>query len=173
MLTLETDGKTSRWYKLGADGGFGALWIPNATGNYLLNAKWDGNSTLHWMNATVNLALTPDSAGNVFSVVSNSTISGFDYNSTTQILSFNTNGTSSTTGYAYVCIPKTLVSDIHTLGVNIDGKPIAFTSESQDDVWVISCVYTQSEHAFTIQIPFDAGAKSSHDALDSHCHCHS
>ncbi len=136
------------------NGGFGAVWIPNATGNYLLNAQWDGNSTLHWMNATVNLALTPDSAGYVFSVVSNSTISGFDYNSTTQILSFNTNGTSSTTGYAQVCIPRTLVSDIQTLGVNIDGKSIAFTSESQDDVWVISCVYTQSQHVFTLQIPF-------------------
>lgn len=137
-----------------ADGGFGALWIPNATGNYLLNAKWEGNSTLHWMNATVSLALMPDSAGNVFSAASNSTISGLDYNSAAQTLSFNTNGTSSTTGYAHVCIPKTLVSDIQTIKVNIDGKPITFTSESQDDIWVISCVYTQSQHAFTIQIPF-------------------
>jgi hypothetical protein len=139
-----------------ADGSFGALWIPNATGNYLLNAKWDGNSTLHWMNATLNLALMPDSAGNVFSVASNSTIFDLNYAAATQTISFNTNGTASTTGYAHVCIPKTLVSDIHTLGVNIDGKPIAFafSSEPQDDVWVISCIYSQSQHAFTIQIPF-------------------
>jgi hypothetical protein len=137
-----------------SDGGFGAVWIPNATGNYLLNAQWDGNSTLHWMNATVNLALTPDSAGNVFSVVSNSTVSNFTYNSATQELGFNTNGTSSTTGYAHVCIPKTLVNDIQTIEVNIDGKPVTFTSESHDDVWVISCVYTQSQHAFTVKIPF-------------------
>jgi hypothetical protein len=105
------------------------------------------------MNATVNLSLTPDSAGNVFSVESNSTISGFNYTFATQTLSFNTNGTSSTTGYAHVCIPKTLVTDIQTVKVNIDGKPVTFTSESQDDVWVISCVYTQSQHAFTLQIP--------------------
>jgi hypothetical protein len=139
-----------------ADGSFGALWIPNATGNYLLNAKWDGNSTLHWMNATVNLALMPDSAGNVFSVASNSTIFDLNYTAATQTISFNTNGTASTTGYAHVCIPKNLVSDIHTLGVNIDRKPIAFafSSEPQDDVWVISCIYSQSQHAFTIQIPF-------------------
>jgi hypothetical protein len=57
-----------------SDGGFGALWTPNATGNYLMCAQWEGNSTLHWMNATANLVLTPDSKGNVFSVVSNSTI---------------------------------------------------------------------------------------------------
>jgi hypothetical protein len=138
------------------DGGFGAFWIPNATGNYLLSAQWEGNSTLHWMNATVNLALKSDSAGNVFSIASNSTISSLNYIAATQTLSFNTNGTTSTTGYVHVCIPKTLVSDIHTLGVNIDGKPIAFafSSETQDNVWVISCIYSQSQHAFTVQIPF-------------------
>jgi hypothetical protein len=136
------------------DGGFGSVWTPNTPGNYLMCAQWAGNDSLHWMNATVNLALMPDSSGNEFSVVSNSTISNFNYNSTTQTMSFNTNGTSSTTGYVQVCIPKNLVSDIQTLGVNIDGKSINFTSESQDDVWVISCVYAQSQHTFTIQIPF-------------------
>jgi hypothetical protein len=137
-----------------ADGGFETVWIPNATGNYLISAQWEGNTTLHWMNATVNLATTPDSADNEFSVTSNSTISNFTYNSVTQELSFNTNGTSSTTGYAHVCIPKTLVSDVQTIEVNADGKPVTFTSESQDDVWVIFCVYTQSQHAFTVKIPF-------------------
>jgi hypothetical protein len=136
------------------DGGFGSVWTPNTPGNYLMCAQWAGHDSLHWMNATVNLALMPDSSGNEFSVVSNSTISNFNYNSTTQTMSFNTNGTSSTTGYVQVCIPKNLVSDIQTLGVNIDGKSINFTSESQDDVWVISCVYAQSQHTFTIQIPF-------------------
>jgi flagellar biosynthesis/type III secretory pathway M-ring protein FliF/YscJ len=38
--------------------------------------------------------------------------------------------------------------------VNIDGKPITFSQDSKDDVWIISCMYTQSQHAFTIQIPF-------------------
>jgi hypothetical protein len=136
-----------------SDGGFGTVWVPNATGNYLICAQWEGNSTLRWMNATVNLALTPDSAGNIFSVVTNSTISSLAYNSAAQILSFNTNGTASTTAYVHACIPKTLLSDAQTLEVTMDGKPIAFTSKSQDDVWVISCVYTQSEHAFTMQIP--------------------
>jgi hypothetical protein len=140
--------------KTNTAGGFGATWIPNATGNYILCAQWDGNTTLHWINATINLALTPDSGGNVFSVVSNSTVSNFTYNSETQELSFITNGTTNTMGYAYMCIPKNLVSAIQTLQVNLDGKPIAFGSESQDDVWVISCIYEQSEHTFTIQLPF-------------------
>jgi hypothetical protein len=136
-----------------ADGGFETVWTPNATGNYLVSASWVGNDSLYWMNATVNLATMPDSAGNEFSVVSNTTVSNFNYNSATQELSFNTNGNSSTTGYAQVCIPKTLVSDIQMVTLNIDGKPVTFTSESQSDVWVISCVYTQSEHAFTVKLP--------------------
>jgi hypothetical protein len=136
-----------------ADGRFGTLWTPNATGSYLLCAQWEGNLTLRWMNATANLALTSDSAGNVFSVASNSTLSSLAYDSATQELSFTTNGTSSTTGYVTACIPKTLLNDAQTLKVNIDGKPLAFDSKSQNDVWVITCTYTQSEHAFTIQIP--------------------
>lgn len=136
-----------------ADGGFGAVWIPNATGNYLVCAQWEGNSTLHWVNATVNLALKSDS-GNIFSVVSNSTISNIAYNSTLQELSFNTNGSKSTTGYVFICIPKALASDADTLEVRIDGTSIPLTSESKDDVWLIYCEYAQSEHAFTIQIPF-------------------
>jgi hypothetical protein len=140
--------------KTGTDGEFAALWSPKSTGNYLICASWEGNLTLRWMNATVNLALTPDSAGNVFSVASNSSISGLAYDSASQQLSFKTNGTASTTGYAYVSIPKTLVNDVQALKVNIDGAPIAFSSESKDDVWVIFCVYSQSEHAFVVQIPF-------------------
>lgn len=137
-----------------SDGSYSAVWLPNATGNYLINAYWDGNSTLHWMNATLGLALTPDSAGNVFSVVSNSTITGLNYNAETQKLTFNTNGTTGTTGYLYVFLSKTLVSDAQSLALNIDGKPTTFNSESQDDAWRISCTYTQSTHAFTVQVPF-------------------
>ncbi len=136
-----------------ADGGFETLWTPNATGSYLVSAIWAGNDSLHWMNATVNLATMSDSGGNEFSVVSNSTISNLNYSSATQGLSFNTNGTLGTTGYAQVCIPKTLVSDIQTVDLKIDGKPATFTSEAQDDVWVISCVYTQSQHVLAIKLP--------------------
>ncbi len=85
-----------------ADGSFQTVWTPNATGNYLLCARWSGNDSLHWMNATVNLATISDSSGNEFSVASNSTLSNLSYNSTTRELIFNANGNSSTTGYAQV-----------------------------------------------------------------------
>lgn len=139
-----------------ADGSFSTIWMPNATGNYMLSTQWDGNLTLHWLNATLNLALVPDSDGNQFSVVSNSTITNISYNSETRQLSFGTNGTSSTTGYLYVSIPKTLTGDGNAVEVRMDGNLQAFASESRDDVWVISCLYTQSAHTFTVQVPQEA-----------------
>jgi hypothetical protein len=135
------------------DGTYTAIWIPNATGNYLVSASWVGNWTLHWVNATASLALTPDSSGNLFSVVSNSTVTDFAYDAETHKISFNTNGTSNTQGYFDVCIPQALISDVTQMQVSIDGHPVEFNSESQEDIWVISCLYSQSAHAVTVQIP--------------------
>jgi hypothetical protein len=118
-----------------------------------VNAHWDGNDTLHWLDATVNMALTSDESGHEFSVVSNSTLTDLTYDSATLKLSFTTNGTAATTGYLYICVPKTLASDSHVLKLSIDGSSTAFTSENQDDVWVISCFYSQSAHTFTLEIP--------------------
>jgi hypothetical protein len=140
-----------------SDGAYATVWIPNATGNYLINVHWDGNQTLHWLDTTANLALTSDASGNEFSVVSNSTLTELTYNSAAKKLSFTTNGTSDTTGYLYVTIPKTLVSDTHVLQFKVDGASTAFTTENQEDVWVISCVYSQSAHAFTLEIPSVVG----------------
>ncbi|MGD6807216.1 MAG: hypothetical protein ACQCN4_09690 [Candidatus Bathyarchaeia archaeon] len=138
-----------------SDGTFGVVWLPpNATDNYILNAHWGGNDTLHWLDAKVNLSLLADSSGNEFSVASNSTIYGFNYDPASQILSFNTNGTTGTAGYMYASIPKALVSDIQSVQVTKDGQTVSYGKESNEDTWVISCVYSQSEHAFVVKIPF-------------------
>jgi hypothetical protein len=136
-----------------ADGSYSASWIPNATGNYLIRTQYMGNDSLHWMNATVSLALAPDSKGNVFSVTSNSTVSNFTYNSEMQQIAFITNGTSGGTGYVNICVPKAQANDAQALKVNMDGNPVGFGSQSKDDVWILSCSYSQSEHAFMVQIP--------------------
>jgi ABC-type glycerol-3-phosphate transport system permease component len=41
------------------------------------------------------------------------------------------------------------------LTLNVNGKSVAFAYGSQGDVWVISCIYAQSQQAFTIQIPLE------------------
>jgi hypothetical protein len=100
----------------------------------------------------VNLALTPDAEQNVFTLTSNSTVTQFAFNSTTQELGFVVAGPSGTKGYVDIYIPKTLVSDISTLKTYIDGNQIAFNSESQADSWLISFTYSHSQHAITMTI---------------------
>ncbi len=39
--------------------------------------------------------------------------------------------------------------------LGIDGRTVAFNSESQCDVWVISCVYAQSQRSFTLTLPLE------------------
>jgi hypothetical protein len=136
-----------------ADGSFSTVWVPNATGNYLVSTQWDGNLTLHWLNTTASLALTADSDGNEFSVTSNSTIIDLAYDSASRQLRFQTNGTTNTIGYLNVCVPKTLAADAQALQLKIDGTTQTFSSQSQNDVWVISCTYTQSTHNFVVQLP--------------------
>jgi len=136
-----------------SDGTYGAVWIPNATGNYLMTVHWNGNDTLHSIEARVNLVLTSDSSDNELSIISNSNITNLVFTAEKKLLSFNTNGTSDKESYFYACIPKSLLSDVQTAQVNVDGNPVQFASESQQDVWVISSVYSKTEHALTIQIP--------------------
>jgi hypothetical protein len=136
-----------------SDGSFSTIWVPNATGSYLVSTQWDGNLTLHWLNTTASLALTPDSAGKMFSVASNSTLSGLTYDSASRQLRFSTNGTTNTVGYLSICVPKALAADAQALQVKKDGAAQTFGIQSQDDVWVISCTYTQSTHNFVVQLP--------------------
>jgi hypothetical protein len=135
-----------------ANGQFTAVWQPNVNGNYLIKATVDRTSTMNSANRIVNLALTPDAGQNVFTVTSNSTVSQFAFNSTTQELSFIVAGPSGTKGYVDLYIPKTLISDISNLKTYIDGNQIAFNSESQPDAWHISFTYSHSTHTVTMAI---------------------
>jgi len=138
--------------KTGSDGGFLVVWKPSVTGNYLIKAKWEGNSTFNEASTIVNLALTPYSEQSVFSLTSNSTISEFAFNSTSEELSFIASGPSGTTGYVTVYIPKSLISDISGLRVYLDENLITYNSESQMDWWVVSFNYSHSAHKVIIEL---------------------
>ncbi len=131
-------------------GNFVAVWFPTASGTYLLNAQWAGNSTFSDVNTTINFAVLPYQEQSVFSISSNSTISAFAFNSTSQELSFSVNGTSGTTGYVDVDIPKSLISDVSNLRVFLDAKQLAYTTQSQGDSWLVSFSYHHSTHQVSI-----------------------
>ncbi|MCW4006043.1 MAG: InlB B-repeat-containing protein [Candidatus Bathyarchaeota archaeon] len=138
-----------------ANGDFSVVWKPSVTGNYLLNATWAGNSEYAATNTLVNFALTAYQDESVFSVTSNSTLSGLMFNSAENQLSFSVTGPSGTTGTVDVVIPKTMDVNISALQVFIDGNPIAYTQDSQDDSWIVSFTYSHSTHQVSIDLNSD------------------
>lgn len=142
------------------EGTFIAVWNPDVTGNYLIDAAWEGNSSMNGVSKSVTFAITPDPEQNVFTLTSNSTITQFAFNPTSKELSFTASGPSGTTGYVNIYIPKTLISDITTLKTYIDGREITYNSESQTDSWLISFSYSHSQHIVTMELGSAAQSSS-------------
>lgn len=166
-----TDGNT--WesltlIKTSSDGSFVAVWTPSVTGNYLVKAAIEKTSTMNEASKIINLALTPDAEQNVFTLTSNSTITQFAFNSTSNQLSFIASGPSNTKGYVNLYIPKTLISDISQLKAYIDGNEISFNSESQGDFWFISFGYSHSQHTITMAIQSESSALTKNDSYSQY-----
>jgi len=131
--------------------------MPSATGNYLVEAIWEGNVTYPGATTMINLAVIPFKEQNVFSVTSNSTVSELAFNSTSRELSFTVTGPSGTTGYVNVYIAKTLVDNIADVKVYLDGDQLSYTVTSTDDSWLLHFTYSHSTHKVNINlglIPF-------------------
>lgn len=136
-----------------SDGSFFVVWRPSVTGNYLIMSAWAGNDTFSSVSTTVNLVVTPATVQDiqtVFSVVSNSTVSGLFFNSTNQELSFSVRGSPNTTGYVDVYISKSLIADILSVRTYLDGNPIDHTFVSAQDSWLIHVAYHHSIHTVLI-----------------------
>ncbi len=129
-----------------SQGNYYSQWIPPATGDFTLKAEWIGNQTYGATNRNTTLSIIPYEDKYIFSVASNSTISLLTFNSTSQELEFNATGPPSTTGSTRVTIAKTLVANATKLKVYLDGKPLAYSTFSTDDSWVVSFTYAHSTH---------------------------
>jgi hypothetical protein len=156
LISYSPDGGKS-WESLTSvdtllDGRFTALWTPSFTGNILVKARWEGNETFNEAANIVNVAIMPYTEQSVFMMSSNSTISQFAFNSTSQEITFTASGPEHTTGYVNLYIPKTLISDINDLKVYIDGNQVTYTSESQTDSWGVSFTYSHSEHRVVLKL---------------------
>ena len=147
----------------GSDGGFIVAWTPPVTGDYLIKATWEGNSAYNEVSTAINLALTPYTEENWFSVTSNSTISALAFNSATKELSFTVSGPDSTIGHVNVYIPKSLINDISDLNVKVDETEVTYSSESEGDTWLISFSYSHSEHKVTLDL--SAASSNTDDAF--------
>jgi hypothetical protein len=149
-------------------GGFSAAWTPSVTGNYFLKAVYTGNSVYSQVTTVVNFAVLPFEEHAVFSVASNSTISAFAFNSTREELSFRVSGESGTTGYVDVFIPKSLMSDVSNLKVNLDGNILTSSTESQGDSWLVSFTYHHSTHEVTMYLGSAQSTSSAESQLGTY-----
>jgi hypothetical protein len=134
------------------NGAFLAVWTPLVTGNFLVKAVWAGNSTYGRATAQVNLVVTPSEGQTVFSVTSNSTVSGFQFDSAAQQITFTVSGENGTTGFVDLCIARPLVADASALKVYLDGNQQTCNYTSQGDSWCISFSYHHSTHQVTINM---------------------
>jgi hypothetical protein len=144
--------------RTGSEGAFKVVWNPSVTGNYLIKARWVGNSTFNEASTIVNFALAPYSDETWFSLTSTSTITEFAFNSTSKELSFTASGPEGTTGHVNVYIPKSLINDISDLNVYVDEIEITYSSESVGDSWMVSFSYTHSTHRVVIALSSAAKA---------------
>ncbi len=84
------------------------------------------------------------------SVVSNSTVSELEFNSTSQVLAFTVSGPSGTTGYTNITIAKVLVTNITSLTVYLDGNQTNYVATSTDYSWLLYLAYNHSTHRILV-----------------------
>jgi hypothetical protein len=132
-------------------GNYAATWIPTATGAFTLKATWSGTDTVS--AAASNTTLTCLSYEEyVFSVESNSTITGLTFNAADQNLSFTATGADGTKGYVRATVAKSLASNPAGIKVLIDGTQIACSPTSTSDSSLIYFTYQHSTHNVLIDL---------------------
>jgi len=135
-----------------SDGSYSAVWIPSATGTYLVKASWAGNDTFQSTELSRALSVTSFNDQYVFSVTSNSTISALAFNSTSNELSFTVSGPFGTTGFVDMQVAKSLVGNIANLKVYLDGNNLDYTATATSDSWLLYFTYTHSTHTITVDL---------------------
>jgi hypothetical protein len=141
------------------DGGnFAAVWMPSASGNYIIKASWTGNmvGNQYFSSAsiTANFVIAPpdNQDQTVFSVESNSTITSFNYNAATTQITFGVSGPDGSTGYVQVCVPKSVLPDPTVMKVALDGTTVQTTYLSSGNVWLVIFIYSHSSDSVVMTL---------------------
>jgi len=132
-------------------GEYSAIWMPTASGHYIVKAIWYGNTTFPESSIQTYLAVLPVQEQNVISVSSNSKVSNLVFNSSTNELRFNLTELSEPTGYSDVFIPKDIVGNIRA-EVFCDGKKVDHDISSIEDSWLLHFTYNHSVHEVVISL---------------------
>ena len=136
------------------EGKYQATWIPQATGSYIIRAKYSGEPSMFLREAShqTSLSVTPGEANSVFSVVSNSIITDLAFDSTRETLSFTISGDAGTSSHTHIVIAKTLIPDITGLKIHVDGDEVDYTYTSDESRWTLTFEYSHSSHTVVLSI---------------------
>jgi hypothetical protein len=89
---------------------------------------------------------------NVFSVVSNSTVSALAFNSTSKELSFTVSGPNGTVGFVDVTLAKSLVANSANPRIYLDGVGLNYDVTSTADSWKLHFTYAHSTHSVIVSL---------------------
>jgi len=136
------------------EGKYQATWIPQATGSYIIRARYGGEPSrcLREASHQTSLAVTPGEANSVFSVVSNSIITNLAFDSAREILSFTISGEAGTSSHTHIVIAKTLITDIIGLKIHVDGDEVDYTYTSDESRWTLTFEYSHSSHTVVLSL---------------------
>jgi hypothetical protein len=135
-----------------SDGSYSAMWLPTVTGNYQLKTVYRGDENFLGTSNIISFSIQSSTNQNVFSITSNSTITGLSFNPNSRQLAFNVSGDSGTRGYAYVFTPKSLLRDTVDINVQLDGNQINYTVQSQNDGSLLYLEYHHSTHIVKVNL---------------------
>lgn len=138
------------------DGSYSAIWNPPGAGVYLFKTTWTPFYPYEESESPMVMLSIKNFSGytnSIMDVVSNSTLSVLDFNSTSWELSFTAIGETGTIGFAEVGIaPEMMVSNISDLKVFMDGDGLDYTLKSADDALILYFVYPHSTHNVTVDL---------------------
>jgi len=157
VVLYYTFGGITTWIPVTSDatdnsGNYEVVWIPPATGSFTLKVEWQGNATHVKATSTTLLYSLGFDNRHVFSVESNSTITGLAFDAVNGELGFVASGQPDTRGTVKVTFPRVLAADSSKVKVVIDGTHTDFTLYQIDDSWQVSFNCTYSSHQVAIRL---------------------
>lgn len=108
------------------------------------------NGTFYFDDFQLDFQGPPDDFA--FSVESNSTVTGMEFNAQNATLSFTVSGEEGTTGYVRMTLAKNLAPDIEKLKIQVDSLNCDYTYEETSTSWIITFSYSHSTHQVCINL---------------------
>jgi hypothetical protein len=132
-----------------SSGAFYAVWLPTATGTFMVKAAWDGDQTNSGASDVKNVSVT-SGANQILLAESNSTLTALNFNASSSSVSFTVSGPSGSTGYVRFLVSVGTLANASTVSIFVDGQATNFTSSFIGNMEILFFTYSHSTHDVAI-----------------------